>query len=164
MRPVQPDQEGGSAEEVQGDVGDPEQRREGRDPVSRLLNRSLAEEVQMALERDDPVRVLAGHTKTRVTLATHDLVEAVETDDRGDLHQSSVGGGREAPEGRETVEGRHVHGSKLRPLARLDSTASPTRRPGLTPVFRGLIGSRRRVLRARFRPADPGDPRRRRLA
>jgi hypothetical protein len=120
MSPVQPDQEGGGAEEVEGDIGDPEQGREGWDPVSRVLNRALAEEVQVALEGDDPVRVLAGHTKSRVTLATYDLVEAVEADDRGDLHQSSVGGGREAPEGRETVEGRHVHGLQ----------ATPARPPG----------------------------------
>ena len=135
MRPVQPDQEGGGTEEVQSDVRDPEQRREGWHPVSGPLNRALAEEVQMALERDDSIRVLAGHAESRVTLAAHDLVEAVETDDRGDLHQSSVGGGREAPEGRETVEGRHAHGSKLRPPNRVDGTVSPTRRIGLTGVF-----------------------------
>ena len=135
MRPEEPDQEGGGTEEVQSDVRDPEQCREGRHPVSGPLNRALAEKVQMALERDDSIRVLAGHAKSRVTLAAHDLVETVEADDRGDLHQSSVGGGREAPEGGEMVEGRHVHGSKLRPPGRLDGTASPTSRLGLTGVF-----------------------------
>jgi hypothetical protein len=85
-----------------------------------VLNGALAEDMQVALQRDDPVGVLAGNAKGGVTLATHDLVEAVETNDRGDLHQSSVGGGREAPEGRETVEGRHVHGLQ----------ATPARPPG----------------------------------
>ena len=104
--------------------------------MSGLLNRALAEKMQVALEGNDPVSVLLGGRKGRVPLATHDLVEAVEADDGGDLHQSSVWGGREAPEGRETVEGRHAHGSKLRPPVGLDSTASPTRCLGLTGVFR----------------------------
>jgi hypothetical protein len=83
--------------------------------VSGALNAALAEEVQVALEGDDPVGVLAGDAQRRVTLAADDLVEAVEADDRGDLHQSSVGGRREAPEGGETVEGRHVHAFEATP-------------------------------------------------
>jgi len=105
--------------------------------VSRVLNRALAEEMQVALERDDSVGVVAGNGQGRIPLAAHDLVEAVEAEDRGDLHQSSVGGGREAPEGGETVEGRHVHGSKLRPPVSLVSAASPTRAFGSLVSFPG---------------------------
>ena len=86
--------------------------------MSGLLNHALAE-VQVALQRDDPVGVLAGDAERRVTLAAYDLVEAVEADDRGDLHQSSVRGRREAPEGGETVEGRHVHAFEATPGAGL---------------------------------------------
>jgi hypothetical protein len=82
----------------------------------------------VALERDDPIRVLTSGGEGGVALAAHGFVEAVEAADRGDLHQTSVRGGRDASGGRETVEARHVHGSKLRPARAGVSAAIPTRR------------------------------------
>ena len=109
---MQPDQEGGRSQEVKCDVGDPEDGRQGRHPVSRVLNRALAEDVQMAFERDDFVGVPAGDRQGSAPLSAHDLVERVEAEDRGDLHQASVRGRHEAPGGGEAVEGRHAHDSQ----------------------------------------------------
>ena len=58
-----------------------------------------------------------------------------------DLHQASVRSGREAPGGGKTVEGRHVHGVKLRPGAAKVSAASPTCGCGSPVSLRGgLLG------------------------
>ena len=57
-----------------------------------LLNGALAEEVQMPLERNDSVGVLARHGQRRVTLAADDLVEGVKADERGDAPSVLDGG------------------------------------------------------------------------
>ena len=64
MCPVQPDQEGGRAEEVHGDVRDPEQRRQSLGPSEPRAEPCARRRVQVALERDDPVGVLAGDAET----------------------------------------------------------------------------------------------------
>jgi hypothetical protein len=44
-----------------------------------------------------------------MALPADDLVDAVEADDRRQLHEAAVGGGREVSEGGEMVESNRVH-------------------------------------------------------
>jgi hypothetical protein len=52
-----------------------------------------------------------------MALPADDLVDAVETEDRRQLHETAVGGGREVSERRETVEGYRVHVFEATPAA-----------------------------------------------
>jgi hypothetical protein len=68
----------------------------------------------MALERHDPVRVLARQLQRGAAAAADELVDAVEGKEDGALHQASLGRGREAPEGGR-AEGSHIHENEARP-------------------------------------------------
>jgi hypothetical protein len=83
--------------------------------VSCALNPALTEEVEVTLEGDDPVRVLACSVQRRMRLSADDLVHAVEAGKPGDLHHASLGGRREAPGRWDSVEGRHGHAIEATP-------------------------------------------------
>jgi hypothetical protein len=117
MLPVQPDQKDGGADEVQRDVGDPERRRQPGHRVRGPLHRALSEHMQVPLERDDCVCVGSRACEGRMALPAHDLVDAVKTEDRRQLHETAVGGGREVPERGETMEGYRVHVFEATPAA-----------------------------------------------
>ena len=112
--PVHPEEEADRDAEVKRHVGDAQHRRQRGNGVRRVLQGALAEDVQVALERDDRVRVLAGQTQRRVAAAADELVDAVEGEEGGALHQAPMGGGDEASEG-VGAEGSHVHENEARP-------------------------------------------------
>ena len=82
--------------------------------MRRVLHGTLAEDVEMALERHDPVRVLPGQLQRRAAAAADELVDAVQGKEDGALHQASVRRGHEAPEGGR-AEGSHIHVNEARP-------------------------------------------------
>ncbi len=75
---VQPHEEGGCAEEVQRDVGRAEKRGQAGKRMGGVLDGALAEQVEVALERDDLVRVCPRGGKRGVALPAHDLVDPVK--------------------------------------------------------------------------------------
>ena len=99
---------------MQEHVRGTEQGRQGGDGVCGILERLLAEDVQVALEGDDRIGVGARRGKGCVPAAANQLVDAVESHERGALHQASVGRRHEAPEGGGRAEGSHVHTNEAR--------------------------------------------------
>jgi hypothetical protein len=98
--------------EVHEDVSDTEQGRQPRKGVDTALERMLAVDVHVALERHDRVRVRAGRREGRMTLSADELVHAVKGSERGDLHLASSGRGDKATQGgggSVEMKGRHAH-------------------------------------------------------
>ena len=124
--PVQPDDESCRPDEVENHVRDAEERRKRGHGVGGMLERLLAENMQVALERDDRIRVRAGGGESCTPTAADQLVDAVQRHERGALHQASMGRGHEASEGGGESEGSHVHATRLGSQAIPHSAVTPT--------------------------------------
>jgi hypothetical protein len=77
--------------------------------VRGVLHSAFAENVQMPLERDDPVRVSSSRAEGCAALPPDDLVDAVEGGERADLDTTSSGRGSNTSEGGKSMQCHHPH-------------------------------------------------------